>query len=86
MITDPILLKFVNQARVDLSVRANVLPDEIKVVSADKVEWRDGSLGCPKPDVMYTQAIVPGYRIVLQAAGKEWNYHAGRDNVFWCEK
>ena len=28
--------------------------------------------------MMYTQALVPGYRIVLQAGGQTLNYHAGR--------
>lgn len=86
VITDPTLLKFINEAKIDLSVRANVLPDEIKLISADPVEWRDGSLGCPKLGVMYIQVITPGYLIVLQAAGKQWNYHAGSDRVFWCDK
>ena len=32
---------------------------------------------CPQPGLLYTQALVPGYRIVLQAAGQTLNYHVG---------
>jgi len=27
---------------------------------------------------MYTQALVPGYRVRIRAGGKELDYHAGR--------
>lgn len=45
---------------------------EVKV--AEEVEWPDGSLGCPEPGMMYTQAIVPGYRVVLVLDGREYDY------------
>jgi hypothetical protein len=47
-----------------------------RVVSAEAVTWSDGSLGCPQPDRMYTQALVPGWRIRVAAAGQELDYHA----------
>jgi hypothetical protein len=46
------------------------------VVSAEAVTWSDGSLGCPQPDRMYTQALVRGWRIRVAAAGQELDYHA----------
>ena len=42
-------------------------------VSAAAVTWSDGSAGCPEPGMMYTQALVPGYRIVLQAGDRVLN-------------
>jgi hypothetical protein len=45
---------------------------EVKV--AEEVEWPDGSLGCPEPGMMYTQALVPGYRVVLVLDGREYDY------------
>jgi hypothetical protein len=50
----------------------------IEVVSAENVTWRDGSLGCPQPGRVYTQALVPGYRVRLRARGELLDYHAGR--------
>jgi hypothetical protein len=57
--------------------------DEITVVSADRVTWRDGSLGCPEDGMAYTQALVPGYRVVLDVAGSNAHYHAGTEGAFF---
>jgi hypothetical protein len=56
--------------------------DEIEVLVAESVTWSDGSLGCPQPGQMYTQALVPGYRVVLRAAGDELAYHASESGDF----
>jgi hypothetical protein len=56
--------------------------DEIEVLVAEPVTWSDGSLGCPRPGQMYTQALVPGYRVVLRAAGEEVAYHASEAGDF----
>ena len=53
-----------------------IAPGEIRVVTAEAVTWSDGSLGCPEEGQMYTQALVPGYRVVLDVAGEEVAYHA----------
>jgi hypothetical protein len=59
---------------------------EISVVTAEAVTWSDGSLGCPEPGMGYTQALVPGYRVVLDVDGEEIHYHAGSDGQFFaCE-
>ena len=35
---------------------------------------------------MYTQALVPGYRIVLEAGGRELDYHASESGTIkLCE-
>ena len=64
-------------ALADAGRRSGAPPDAIQVVSAARVVWRDGSLGCPQPDMAYTQALVPGYRVVLMARGQRLDYHAG---------
>ena len=46
------------------------------VVRAEAVEWSDGSLGCPEPGMMYTQAITPGYHVVISVDGVEYDYRA----------
>lgn len=66
----------------DLARRALVKPETITVVSATEQQWSDGALGCPKPGEMYTQAIVPGYRAVLQAGGEKYAYHSDRRGHF----
>lgn len=69
----------------DLARRASVKPDAITVVSATEQQWPDGALGCPQPGQMYTQMIVPGYRVVLQASGNRYSYHSDtRGNFVVC--
>jgi hypothetical protein len=58
----------------DAAQRANVGPDEVAVVSATFVTWSDGSWGCPEPGVQYTQALVDGWQVVLEAAGQRFDY------------
>jgi hypothetical protein len=55
------------------------------VVAAEVVTWSDGSLGCPQPGRMYTQALVPGWRIRVGAGGQDLDYHASaRGNWVLC--
>jgi hypothetical protein len=68
--------------RDDLARRALVKPETITLVSATEQQWPDGSLGCPQPGQMYTQMIVPGYRVVLQAAGEKYAYHSDQRGKF----
>ena len=55
---------------------------EIRVVTAEAVTWSDGSLGCPQPGQAYTQALVPGFRVVLEVDGAEMHYHASQSGDF----
>ena len=66
----------------DLARRALVKHDAITVASATEQQWPDGALGCAQPGQMYTQMIVPGYRVVLQAAGNRYAYHSDRRGNF----
>ncbi|MBI3156766.1 MAG: hypothetical protein HYZ20_15360 [Burkholderiales bacterium] len=47
-------------------------------VTLQDAVWSDGSLGCPQPGMMYTQALVPGWRVVVGDGAREWVYHASR--------
>lgn len=59
---------------------------EVSVVSATAVTWNDGSLGCPQAGQVYTQALVPGTKVVVSVAGKKFDYHfGGTDAPKLCE-
>ena len=58
----------------DATARSGVPPAAISVISGESVTWNDGSWGCPKPGVMYTQALVDGYQVVLDAGGQRIDY------------
>ncbi|HLS39315.1 MAG TPA: hypothetical protein VK038_00960 [Ornithinicoccus sp.] len=71
----------VRKAVADLAQRLGVEESAVTVAGHREVTWRDGSLGCPEPGMMYTQALVPGEQLVLEVDGKLYAYHAatGRD-------
>ena len=48
---------------------------KIDVINAEYTEWPDGSLGNPQPDTAYTQVITPGFKIMLEAGGQQYEYH-----------
>ena len=74
------------RAVADLSSRLGVPETAIEVVTEENVTWRDGSLGCSKPGMMYTQALVEGALIVLRLEGREYSYHSGAGKPpFYCE-
>jgi hypothetical protein len=76
----------VEKARQDLITRAGVSAGDIAVKSVEAVQWRDGSLGCPQPGMNYIMVITPGYRIMLEAKGQAYEYHASLDSVVWCKE
>ena len=70
----------------DLAERQGVDPATITVISDEDVTWRSGAIGCPDPDMMYTQALVPGTRIILELDGTRYEYHSGGPrSIFLCE-
>lgn len=82
---DPQLEPFVSQAKRDLAGRLEIEESEVTLLDAGFVTWPNGALGCPEPDMMYTQALVPGYRIQLRAEDTLHHYHgAGDKSPFHC--
>lgn len=75
---DSSLLPEINDAKQDLAGRVDAESGTIEVVRAERITWPDGSLGCPRPGMLYTQALVRGYFIQLRAGDRHWNYHGGR--------
>jgi hypothetical protein len=70
----------------DLAHRLDIRPEEVTVVREVEVTWRDGSIGCPLPGMAYTQALVDGVLIELEADGRRYEYHSGgRRALFLCE-
>jgi len=69
----------------DAGRRSGIAVDRIRVVQSDAVTWRDGSLGCPEPGRMYTQALIRGYLIRVQADATVLEYHAStRGQWLYC--
>ena len=66
----------------DAARRTNTEPDAVEVIQAEAVTWNDGSLGCPEPGMVYTQALVDGYQVILQAGDEELDYRVSAAGGF----
>jgi hypothetical protein len=70
----------------DASLRVGLPAEELEIVSAEAVTFNDGSLGCAQPGMLYTQALVDGYRVVVRAPGRDLDYRAAQLGGFrLCE-
>ena len=62
-----------------LSGKLGLPPEKIKLVSTEAVTWPDGCLGVQRMGVMCTQAEVEGFKIILEADGKQYEFHTNQD-------
>jgi len=53
--------------------------DQIKLVSIEAVDWPDACLGIAQPGVVCAQVVTPGFIVVLEANGKQYEYHINAD-------
>lgn len=54
-------------------------PSQIKVISTEAVDWPDSCLGVRVEGIMCSQVITSGYRVVLEANGKQVEYHTNQN-------
>lgn len=73
-------------AKADLAKRIGIDVGRVAVVIARNVTWRDGSMGCPRPDRGYAQVLTPGVQIQLGHGKRRFEYHGPRvGEPFLCE-
>jgi hypothetical protein len=74
-------------ARAALAREQGLAVSDITVVAIEANEWRDSSLGCPKPGMNYLQVITPGYKVTLEARGQRYEYHTdSNQRVVRCDQ
>ena len=66
----------------DAAARLAVDPSAVKIVSAEARTYGDGSLGCPRPGEMYTQALVDGYQVIVDVNGTRLDYRGSGPGRF----
>jgi hypothetical protein len=71
----------VDLAKQNLSEKLNIPVEEIQLVKTEAVEWPDTSLGFPEKGMMYAQVIKPGFRIILKAQDKLYEYHSADEKI-----
>lgn len=84
---NPILMceslpKIIYSAKDDLAKQLKVPNMDIVVASLQEIQWISGSLGCPEPGKLYTQAIVPGYQVIFEYQNKQYEYHTDKSKLF----
>ncbi len=57
----------------DIAQRTNVEVSSLRVLKAEKTTWSDGCLGL-KSDRMCTQALVPGWQVIVAGSNQTWAY------------
>jgi hypothetical protein len=69
------------------STRLTVPAAQLRVEQVEQREWRDASLGCPQPGMMYAQVITPGYLVIVAGAGRRLEYHTNtRGQAVLCRE
>lgn len=74
--SDPLPQAVRDALQADAMKRSGLSAAQLSFVSSEKVTWNDGALGCPQPGRMYTQALVPGFRVWIRAGERMLIYHA----------
>lgn len=64
-----------------LSGNLDLPADKITLVSTEAVDWPDGCLGVHEEGLNCIQAITPGFRILLEAKGREVQYRTNEDGT-----
>lgn len=85
VVTTGALQAQVDQALRDAAQRTQLDRTRLRVTLAEPVTWPDGALGCPQAGREYSQALVPGYRIHIEAGAHTLQYHGSlRGQPFLC--
>ena len=66
----------------DVAQRSGVPREQLVIVAATATTWSDGSLGCPTPGQMYTQALVEGWQAVVRAGSTVYDYRGAGVKTF----
>lgn len=62
----------------DLSQRQGIPIRELNITNYRQQTWRNGCLELPQPDEICTQALVPGWRVVVSRGKQNWIYHTNQ--------
>ena len=82
---DPELSEHAETARADLAASLGVSEEDLSIVLAERVTWRNGALGCEEEGMSYTQALVEGYRVRIEHDGEPYLYHGEEGGEpFYC--
>ncbi|BBD57696.1 hypothetical protein NIES2109_04630 [Nostoc sp. HK-01] len=63
----------------DLASRIGTSRGELQIVNYSQKTWRNGCLELPQPNEFCTQALVPGWLVVVSNGRQKWTYHTNNN-------
>jgi septal ring-binding cell division protein DamX len=73
------------QARAAAARQLQAAASEFTVVTIEPTQWSDSSLGCGKPNSMYTEVMSSGYAVVLERRGEQYQVNVAGSRAVMCE-
>jgi hypothetical protein len=76
------------EAQRRISESLNLPVEQVEIVSAEQVNWRDGCLELGGPEESCIQAVTPGWRIVVRVDAQEYEVRTDEmgTQVRWMQK
>jgi outer membrane lipoprotein-sorting protein len=62
----------------DLAGRQGISSRQLQIINYNQQTWRNGCLELPQADEFCTQALIPGWRIVVSDGKENWIYHTNQ--------
>ncbi len=69
-----------------LAAKLKIPREQIEVDTVRAMEWRDSSIGCPKPGVAYLDVITPGYKVTLRVGKAIHVVHEAGNRALVCRQ
>ncbi|MEH2113887.1 hypothetical protein [Nostoc sp.] len=63
----------------DLARRQGISTIKLQIIDYNQQTWRNGCLELPQPDEICTQALIPGWQIVVSNGKQNWIYHTNNN-------
>ncbi|MEH2234450.1 MAG: hypothetical protein V7K71_33310 [Nostoc sp.] len=63
----------------DLARRQGIFTRQLQIIDYNQQTWRNGCLELPQADEICTQALIPGWRVVVSNGKKNWVYHTNNN-------
>lgn len=67
-----------------LAEELGVAADQVEIVRMEEMQWPDACLGLSKPDEMCAQVITPGWLIIFEVNGKQYEVHTDETGSSIC--
>ena len=62
-----------------LAEELSITPEQVFVVGVSPMDWPDGCLGIKREGEFCTQAVTPGFLVILKAQDREYRYRTNKD-------